>query len=218
MLDSFVFELLLQTTPSDNKNLEKRLNAGVQINNGCLSELFKQDKLFRESRAYQKVIKLPKSKERSSLLRKLEQNFGLTDYGIQDFALALRKRVWFGDCIDAFTAQKIATKVYVAFREWKFRKKGRPRFKRYSRFRSLEGKSNTSGIRYKEGIIHWNELRLKCLFDPKDKDGVQAHALSSPIKYVRLVKRTIKGRIQWYAQLVLGGKPLIKAKQITFSF
>lgn len=212
MPDTFIFELPLQTTPGDNKALEKSLNAGVQINNGCLSELFRRDKLLKQSREYQEAIKLKKSKARSALLRKLEQKFGLTDYGIQDFALALRKKIWFEDCIDAWTAQAIAHRVYIAFREWKFRKKGRPRFKQQKRLRSLEGKSNKGGIRYRNGFIHWNGLRLKCLFDPKDRDGVQAHALSSPIKYVRLVKREIKGKIQWYAQLVLGGKPLIKAK------
>lgn len=41
---------------------------------------------------------------------------------------------------------------------------------------------------------------------------MQAHALSHDIKYVRLIKRQIKTKSFWYAQLILSGNPKQKEK------
>jgi putative transposase len=75
---------------------------------------------------------------------------------------------------------------------------------------SLEGKNNKSGIRWCDDHIEWSGLSLRCLFDHKDKFGVQAHALSHDVKYVRLVKKIICGNHRWFAQLVLKGTAKIK--------
>ena len=56
------------------------------------------------------------------------------------------------------------------------------------------------------------KLCLKPQYDIKDKDGLEAHALSCRTKYVRLVQRQIKGRIAWYAQLIQEGVPYLKGK------
>lgn len=50
--------------------------------------------------------------------------------------------------------------------------------------------------------------------DTKDKHGLEAHALACRTKYVRLVKRTVKGQTAWYAQLVQEGKPYQKQKNL----
>ena len=43
-----------------------------------------------------------------------------------------------------------------------------------------------------------------------DRDPVIAEGLAHRIKYVRLVRRIVKGRLQWVAQLVCEGIPLRK--------
>ncbi len=83
--------------------------------------------------------------------------------------------------------------------------------------RSVEGKSNVTGIRFKEGHLYWKinggkTLKIPIIFDFKDTHGVQAHALSCKIKYVRIVRKIIKGKRRWYVQLILEGKPHQKAK------
>ncbi len=75
---------------------------------------------------------------------------------------------------------------------------------------SLEGKNNKSGIRWCDDHVEWTGLSLRCFFDSKDKFGVQAHALSHDVKYVRLAKKTIRGNTRWFAQLVLKGTAKIK--------
>jgi putative transposase len=93
-----------------------------------------------------------------------------------------------------------------------FSKRGRPRFKGKNRFRSIEGKSNSAGIRFKDGKIYWSGLELKAIYDRKDKHGVETHALSSKTKYVRLIKKELRGRELFYAQLVQEGLPKQKDK------
>ena len=75
---------------------------------------------------------------------------------------------------------------------------------------SVEGKNNASGIRWCDDHVEWSGLNLSCLFDHKDKFGVQAHTLSHEVKYVRLVKKTIRGNPRWFAQLVLKGTAKVK--------
>lgn len=56
----------------------------------------------------------------------------------------------------------------------------------------------------------WNNLKLPAIIDWEDP--VVNHGLSCPVKYVRLVKKTIRGRVRLYVQLVLEGKPYRKEK------
>jgi putative transposase len=87
-----------------------------------------------------------------------------------------------------------------------FGKRGRPRFKGRNRLHSVEGKANTV-IRYRDGMVHWGKLSIPVMFDPRDKHGWQRAALEASLKYVRVVRRRIRGRDRWYAQLVVGGQP-----------
>jgi hypothetical protein len=77
---------------------------------------------------------------------------------------------------------------------------------------SIAGKSNTAGIRWRDGSVAWSGLTLMPVFDLKDKHGVEAHALSCRVKYLQLVKRAINNETRWSVQLVLEGAPQKKAK------
>jgi hypothetical protein len=63
---------------------------------------------------------------------------------------------------------------------------------------------------WKNNRIKWNKLSLPAIVDAKDK--VVQHALSSRVKYVRLVKKTIRGKTLFYAQLICEGIPFVKEK------
>ncbi|MBX6378787.1 MAG: transposase, partial [Clostridia bacterium] len=89
--------------------------------------------------------------------------------------------------------------------------RGRPRFKGYRQLDTVEGKSNHAGIRWRGGVVEWRGLRLQALID--SRDPVMAHALSCRVKYVRLVRRKMRGRDRFYAQLVCEGVPLRKPGQ-----
>jgi hypothetical protein len=75
---------------------------------------------------------------------------------------------------------------------------------------TVEGKSNASGIRWREPYIEWLGLKLEAIIDWND--AVVVHGLSSRVKYARIVRRKLKGRNRFYVQLVCEGKPYQKKK------
>ncbi len=209
---SFTFELPLKITPHDEKVLEIRLDQGRLLYNSCLSEGLKRLDLMRESKLYGEAVKCKDKKEKAKLFKSLRAKFGISDNAIQAVATKNKNACSIGKNVDAATCQKIGTRAFKAIEEHMYGKRGRPRFKGKGRFRSLESKSNASGIRFKDGKVEWKGLKLTPIFDRKDKHGVEAHALSCRTKYVRLVRKKIKGKTRWYVQLIQEGLPLIKEK------
>lgn len=214
MSESFVYEVSLAANPCELGTLGTRLEAGRQLYHTCLGEALKRISRIRQSRDWTHAKTLPKSKERSALFKKAIQDYKFTDYDLQDYACRQRKTCFIQEHIDSSTAQKISTRAFLSASTYLQRKRGKPRFKGKGQFVSIEGKSNQTGIRFKEGCIVWNGLKLKCLFDSRDKDEVEAHALQGKTKYVRLVRKIIRGKILWYAQLIQEGKPLIKKRHL----
>ena len=219
MSDSFVYTLALKVTSSDAKILERRLDAARQIYNASLGEALRRLRLCRESKDWQKAKKLSstKKKERKALFNAVQKHYALSEYSLHAWIKERRKACALKEHIDASTMQKEATKAFSVVRQYAIGKRGKPRFRAKNRFRSVEGKDNKSGIRFVNGKIIWNirgreKLIFSCLFDVKDSYGVEAHALGSKVKYCRLIKKTIRGKARWFAQLVLEGKPLIKGK------
>jgi transposase len=214
MTNTFVHELSLKTTPQDDAVLDVRLEAARNLYNACLRESLRRLDLMRQSKAYQAAKKMPKGKPRTTAFRACRVQFSFAEYDLHSFAAKVCKACWIGDHLDAFTLQKIASRAFDAVEMYAFGKRGRPRFKRKGWISSLEGKSNTTGIRWRDGRVIWSGLDLLPIFDFKDKSGVEAHALSGRVKYVRLVKRVLNEKTRWFVQLVLEGKPLRKLKNL----
>jgi putative transposase len=74
----------------------------------------------------------------------------------------------------------------------------------------MEGKSNKSGIRWKDDQFVWGSLAFQPLID--ENDPVLLHGLNSPVKYVRLVRRELNGKTRYFAQLINEGLPYVKPK------
>jgi putative transposase len=220
---SFIHELRLLPTPAQSKVLDVRLNISRQIYNACLGEALKRLRLVRQSKEYTRALKLPKkvkgstgklilNKERSELFKASNIKYRFREYDLHAF-VKYQKTLWITDHVDSHTAQKLATRAFKAVQEYAIGKRGKPRFRGANRFASVEGKSNAAGIRWDQGRIKWLKgVEIKAKFDLKDKHGLEAYALSCRTKYVRLVRRVIKGNAIWYAQLVQEGTPYIKGK------
>ncbi len=210
--DTFIHGLPLKTTPSDGAILDVRLDAARNLYNACLRESLRRLDLMRESKLYKSARELPKGKARNEAFNACRNNHDFLEYSLHSFATKTCKTCWIGDHLDAFTIQKVATRAFGAVEQYAYGVRGRPRFKRKGWFSSVEGKSNASGIRWRDGRVLWNGLNLEPLFDLKDKYGVEAHSLSCRVKYLRLVKRIIKEEDSWFVQLVLDGLPIQKEK------
>jgi putative transposase len=218
--DSFILELPLRASPADSKELDIRLNAARQLYNAALGESLRRLDLVKESRLWAKgrsLLKTGKKKEAKESFLQAQKKQEFSEYSLHAYIGKIRNGCWIGSHIDSSSSQKIATKAFQSAKEFLFRKKGRPRFKAYGRYRSIEGKSNASGIRFHQGKVVWSvrggkKLELLPLYDKKDKHGVQTHAFLCRTKYVRLVRKTVRGNAYWYAQLVQEGKALQKDK------
>lgn len=209
---TFIHELPLHADPHAARSLDIRLDMARQLYNAGLGEALRRLALMRESESYQAARKLPKVDKaaRQKAFKALIQQYGFSEYALHQFEKKTRNACAIGEHIDAFTGQKVVSRAFSAVKEYQLGKRGRPRFKGTGQFVSLEGKSNTAGIRWRDDHVVWNGIELHPIFDCKDKHGIQAHALASEVKYTRLVKRSVRGRARWFAQLVLDGVPKIK--------
>jgi putative transposase len=188
--------------------------------NAALGESLLRLTLVKESRLWTKgraLLKADNQKEAKESFLQAQKNYEFSEYSLHAFIGGIRNSCRIRNHIDCHSSQKIATKAFQSTKEFLFRKRGKPRFKAYGRYRSMEGKSNASGIRFLQGKIVWSirggkKLEIRPIYDKKDKHGVQAHGLLCRTKYVRLVRKTVRGKVCWYAQLVQEGKALQKVK------
>jgi putative transposase len=206
---SFVCELPLRVAPAEARILNARLEAARQLYNACLGEALIRARLLLDSRAYRKAQLLPKGEERTASFRDARRSVGFTDAALQRYAVRLRQRA-FRDALDVHTAQKLASRAFAAVNAWLLGVRGRPRFKGCRQLDTVEGKSNHAGIRWREDHVEWLGVSLPAVIDPLDP--VIAHTLGCRVKYVRLVRRKMRGRDRFYAQLVCEGTPYRKPR------
>ena len=242
---TFILELALETSSHEEAELNARFEAARQLYNACLDEAKRRLELLRQSKDFQEARKMPKTvggkpnKERTDAFKSLNTRFGFSEYSIIIYATKIRNS-WINNHIDANTAQKIAARAFLAVQKVALGQAKRVRFKGKNQFKSVEGATNKTGIRYSETTAHveWKGLKLKCIIDTNDK--VVVHGLSQRVKYCRIVKRIFNcrldltvsplgrrlgfahpsrlslsnqdknGKTRFFVQLVLEGKPYQK--------
>jgi len=208
---SFICEIPLQVSGQQEKELLSRFQAGRQLYHACLHEAMVRMELVRQSKTYQTARTLPKGKVRAEAFRQARLAYRYSEYDLHAFATQTAKAArWIAQKVDANTQQKLATRAFQASEKVLFGKAKSVRYKVPSRFRSMEGKTNKTGIRWKDGQLVWGNLNLIGLIAADDP--VIQHGLASPVKYVRLVWRELNGTCRWFAQLVCEGTSYQKPK------
>lgn len=214
---SFVCEIEVRVTSKDRRVLRSRLEAGRQLYNAVLGEALRRLSRMRLDPAFEAAKVLPRGKARSEAFRTLRVKHGFQEYDLHKHP-SLAKGSWLRGHLDVHAAQKVASRAFKAAERWSFGQSGKPRFKRYGELESLEGKDNSTGIRFREDRILWSgafgKLNLPLL--PIPGDEVQAHGLGiaqkGGVKHCRVLLRAIHGRERAFVQLVLEGSALIKGK------
>jgi putative transposase len=206
---SFILEIPLQVDAVQQRSLLVRLEIARQVYNACLGESLRRLNLKRDSQAYHAALKLPKGTKRQAAFAQINEAFGFQEYALHAYAAQIMQP-WMAQHLDSQVVQTVATRAFRAVQQYAFGKKGKPRFKGFGQFDTVEGKSNESGIRWRDGRVKWFGLTLPALIDKRDQ--VRQHGLQQPVKYVRLVRRKLHGKVYFYVQLVLEGKPYRKAE------
>lgn len=216
---SFVIEIPLIVSSQIEKELLARFQAGRQLYNACLNEAMVRVNLIQNSEAWLKAKTLPRrirkgkkyasNPERKQLFNQAWKDYRFSEYELHSFAtLAANRSKWIATKIDSNTQQKLATRAFNAAKKVLLGQAQKVRFKVPSRFRSLEGKTNKQGIRWKDEQLVWGKLKIKAQINWLNP--VIKYGLDSPVKYVRIVWRELNGKRRWYAQLINEGLPYSK--------
>ena len=216
---SFVTEIPLIVSSQIEKELLARFQAGRQLYNACLNEAMARVQLIQSSNTYQKALATPRTlkkgkksasnPERKKLFNQAWKEYRFSEYELHSFAtLTANRSQWLRAKIDSNTQQKLATRAFNTTKKVLLGQAKKVRFKVPSRFRSLEGKTNKQGIRWKNDQLVWGQMKIKARID--GKSPVIKHGLDSPIKYVRILWRELNGKRRWYVQLINEGLPYQK--------
>jgi len=204
---SFIAEVPLRAPVRDARRLNVRLEAARQMYNACLGEALRRARLLSERRAYQQARRVPQGEERTQAFRSVRHSVAFSDAALQRYAVRLRQEA-FREHLDVHVAQRLASRAFAAVNAWLLGQRGRPRFKGYRQLDTVEGKSNHAGIRWRDDHVEWFGLHLPAVID--SRDPVIAQALNHRVKFVRLVRRKMKGRDRFFAHLVCDGVPYRK--------
>lgn len=192
--------------------LNKRFEISRQLYNAVLSKAYKRYKSMIETKKYRQLkeqINNANEKEKKLLYKQLNEmykQYRLNEYSLHEDIQEMQHH--FSENIDSFTAQKIATRVWSAFEDLLFGDGEIVHFKKYGELGSLEGKSNKTGIRFKDGFLIWNGLKIPVKIDYNNPYEYQA--LKDEICYCRIKRRFIKGKYKYYLQIVFKGVPPMK--------
>src|SRR5260221_2445572 len=200
---SFVCEVPLRVSRAQERTLLARLEAARQVYNACLGEACRRVRLVREATALQRARTLPRDDPtRKTRFAQARAQHAFSDYALHAYVQPIG-HAWLGDHLDSLTLQKLASRAYGAANRLLLGTARRVRFKGRHQLDTVEGKTNSSGIRWCQDHVEWKGLVLPARLDPRDP--VLAHGLACPVKYARLVRRKPGERNRFYAQLVCQG-------------
>ena len=212
---SFVLSLKLNTSKSQMRVLDKRFFYAQQMYNVLVRYVRKQINKMRSDKDYRILISeyvtlngdAKHTKKRKAELGKqlsaIRLQYGLSEYQLHEYVVIQQHR--YKKHIDSNTSQKIATSVWNAVQKVLFSNGKQVHFKKYNDMTSVEGKSNVTGIRYKDGKLYWNGLVVSVCHDKKDL--YQQMALQSRIKYCRIKRSMMCTCYHYYLELILEGVP-----------
>lgn len=225
----FVLNLKLKTQLYQEDILEKHFEIGRKMYNALLGKALKRynemikTKRWRENQ--KKLSKIYKSfkgdkKQLNKLCKpyyevknNMMQEYRLNEYSLHEDVQPMQHI--FKKNIDAFTSQKIASRVWSSLNDNLFGEGEEVHFKKYDTLNSLEGKSNGTGIRYdiENNSLLWNGLKIPVALDINNQ--YEINALRNKICYCRIKRKFIRGKHKYILQLVLEGTPPIKIDKTT---
>ena len=201
--DSFI--LTLETDIKDTAFIEKYFRVLDQIYNGCLDVALKRLHKLQMDPEYQRLVKDRSVTGRSKKIRQKQLEYGYTEYQLHEKAAEMKHH--FSDIIGIDECQKQATKAFHAVEKLRFHEADHVRHHSGHDDTSVEGKSKNSALNYRNGLLYiGRNHRYDVIINPDDAYALEA-IRNNRLKYVRLIRKTIRGRTRYFVQLILRGKP-----------
>ena len=200
---SYVVQYELLTTTRDRKSLEKKFNSAKSIYNACLNECLKRLDRLKKNEEYSSLLKEKSSKKRNRKLKEIELSLNYSEYDMHKYVKDIRKL--YSKHIGSLEAQKLATRSFQAVEKLHYHIADKVNFKnRYSDM-SVENKSNNTGLRLKDNIVLWNDLKLKIKEKRNDIYNIQSR--NDKTKYIRILKKKIRRKTRYFIQVIKEGIP-----------
>ncbi|BAG09093.1 hypothetical protein [Finegoldia magna] len=200
---SYVVQYELLTTTRDRKSLEKKFNSAKSIYNACLSECLKRLDRLKKNEEYNSLLKEKSSKKRSRRLKEIELSLKYSEYEMHKYVKEIRKL--YSKHIGSLEAQKLATRAFQTVEKLHYHISDKVNFKARFSDMSVENKSNTQGLRIKDDIVIWNDLRLRIIEKRNDIYNIQSR--NDRTKYIRILKKKIRRKTRYFVQLIKEGVP-----------
>ena len=213
---NFVVQFQLRTEKYQEDILNKRFKIGRKIYNSLVNVTQKRYKEMIKTKQYRNLLNSlsndkKKDKDIWKQINEMRKHYGMSEYSFHEDVKKMQKH--FKDNIDSFTAQKIATTLWKAYDKLFFGNGDRIHYKKYDSLNSLEGKSNNTGIRFKNDYLIWNGLDIPVFIDYDNYYEYQA--MQCDICYCRIVRKFIHNKNHYYVQIVFKGNPPVKVNTET---
>ena len=208
---NFIVEFPLKAEKYQEDILNKRFEIGRKIYNSLVNVTQKRYKEMIKTKKYRMLLSSLTGdkkidKDIWKQINDMRKEYGISEYSFHEDVKKMQKH--FKDNIDSFTAQKIATELWKAYDQLFYGKGKKVYDKKYGSLNTLEGKSNKTGIRFKNDVIIWNDLELPVVID-EDND-YEYQALQGDICYCRMARKSIRNKYKYYVQIVCKGNPPVK--------
>lgn len=210
-MSNFIVEFPLKTEKYQEDVLNKRFKVGRYIYNSLVNVTQKRYKEMIKTKKYRNLISVLTENKKSNKeiwkqINDIRKQYGMLEYSFHEDVKQMQNH--FKDNIDSFTAQKIATQLWKSYDKLFYGNGNKIYYKRHGEINALEGKSNRTGIRFKDNTILWNGLKIPVVID-YDND-YEYQAMQSKICYNRIIRKYIRNKYKYYVQIVFKGNPPIK--------
>ena len=208
---NFIVQFPLKTEKHQEDRLNKRFEIGKQIYNSLVNITHKRYKEMIKTKKYRTLLSSLTGNKKTDKdiwkqIKDIRKQHGMSEYSFHEDVKQMQKH--FKDNIDSFTAQKIATELWKSYDKLFYGKGKKVYDKKYGSLNTLEGKSNKTGIRFKDDVIIWNGLELPVVID--DDNDYEYQALQGDICYCRIARKSIRNKYKYYVQIVCKGNPPVK--------
>lgn len=215
-MSNFIVQFPLVIEKYQEDILDKRFEIGRKIYNSLVSLTQKRYKEMVKTKKYRTLLsQLTGDKKKDKTVYReiqlMRKEYGLTEYSFHSAVKEMQKH--FKENIDAFTSQKIATNLWKAYDKLFYGNGEVIHYKKFGNMNALEGKSNSTGIRFKDDVLLWNGLKIPVRINYNNLYEYQA--MQCDISYCRILRKFIHNKNHYYIQIVFKGNPPVKVNTDT---